>query len=143
MRITGDAGEQILHDERHTAKRSLRECAGRLRACLLEARVDHRVQLGVELLDPRDRVVDELERRRLALAHELGLRGRIDERFRHGGLLRSGYACTDGRRSAHGCARSSAPATWNKRSSRYGAATNCTPTGSPAGDIASGTDIAG
>ena len=44
----------------------------------VEQRVDDRVELGVDLLDVVDRGVDELERRRVTLANELGLGGGVE-----------------------------------------------------------------
>src|SRR2546427_8210690 len=51
----------------------------RLGARLLEALDDDRVQLRVHALDARDGRVDQLARARLALADQLGLRGRIEK----------------------------------------------------------------
>ena len=53
------------------------------------------------------------------------------------------HAWTGGRRSDHGRARSSWAATASSRSSRFDAATRCTPTGSPSGVQCNGSEIAG
>ena len=86
-RIALDAGEEVLDDQRHAPERSVGQRPARLGARLVEARMDDRVQLAVQLLDARDRVVDELERRGVARADELGLRGCVEERVGHCRLL--------------------------------------------------------
>ncbi len=87
VRIALDPGQEVFENQRHAAERSVGQHAGCFGAGLFETRMDHRVQFGVELLDPRDRVVDELERRRFARPDELGLGGRVEERVGHVGSL--------------------------------------------------------
>ena len=108
QRIAFHPAHQILDQQRHAAERTVGERAAGLGACLVEAFVDDGVELAVQLLDARDRVVDELERGGLARAYELGLGGRVEKRIGHRRAPSVGcYACTDGRRPAHGVACSS------------------------------------
>jgi hypothetical protein len=65
VRITRRGAHPVLHQERHAAKRPFGQLAGRLSVGLVEAAMDHRVDLAVVALDARDRRVDELERRHL------------------------------------------------------------------------------
>ena len=58
---------------------TVRHGASGRRARLLEERDDHRVELRVQALDPRDGRVDERRRGGVAPAHELGLRGGVEE----------------------------------------------------------------
>ena len=83
VRITFDSREKVLDHQRHTPERTVGQRGARIFAGPIEARMDHRVELGIQLLDARDRVVDQLQRRGLAGANELGLRGRIEERVGH------------------------------------------------------------
>ena len=53
---------EVLDHDGNAPERSVRQRPGCLGARPLEARMDHCVQLGIELLDPCDRGVDELER---------------------------------------------------------------------------------
>ena len=80
VRIALDAGHQVLDDERHSSERAVGQRARALRPAFEAGGMDDRVQLRVQLLDARDRVVDELDRRRLSATHELGLRGCVEER---------------------------------------------------------------
>ena len=68
----------VLEDRRHTGERGAGGDLGRGDSGLVEEGVDHRVQLGVELLDPGDRGLDELGGRHRAAAHEIGLRGGVE-----------------------------------------------------------------
>ena len=80
-RIARGVAHRVLHEERHTPKRSVGQVRGRgLGARPIEAFVDHRVERGVQRLDPRDRGVDELERRCLAARDEIGLGGGVEPR---------------------------------------------------------------
>jgi len=79
-RVAGRVAGQVLEEERHPAEGSVgKRGVGGLRARLVEERVDHRVELGVELLDARDGGVGELGRRDLAVAHQPRLGGRIEQ----------------------------------------------------------------
>ena len=100
MRVALDAAEQVLEERRHAAERAVGQRALRRGARGVEQRMDDRVQLRVQLLDVVDRGVDELERRRVAGADELGLRGGVElGEVGHRSLFSSGQACTGGRRS--------------------------------------------
>lgn len=72
---------QVFEEKRHTAKRTVRELGrSRLGARLFEAGMDDGVQLGIELLDARNRSVDELERTRLPASNELSLCDGVEAR---------------------------------------------------------------
>jgi hypothetical protein len=61
--VVGLAGErpvEILHQDGHAAERAV-DRVGCLVACAVESFVDHCVDRGVQVLDPRDRGVDELQ----------------------------------------------------------------------------------
>src|SRR5947207_463742 len=60
--VAGTVGVKILDEQRHTAERPVGQWCLRFGARLVEAPMDHRVELRIELLDAGDRVVDELER---------------------------------------------------------------------------------
>ena len=83
MRVAFDAREEVLEEQRHPSERTVGQRAARVGARLVETGMDDRVQLGIELLDARDRVVDQLERGSPARADELGLRRRIEKGVRH------------------------------------------------------------
>ena len=62
-RVAGRVAGQVLEEERHPAEGSVgKRGVGGLRARLVEERVDHRVELGVELFDAADGRVDQLDR---------------------------------------------------------------------------------
>ncbi len=62
VRLTFDLAAEILEQDRHTLERPVGQWAGSFLAGPVEEWMDHRVQLGVELLDAVDRRIDELER---------------------------------------------------------------------------------
>src|SRR5205823_5294411 len=66
-------GAEVLEQERDAAERAVGQIPGRRLAPLFEERMDDGVDLGVELLDPRDRPIDQLGGARLPGADELGL----------------------------------------------------------------------
>ena len=79
-RLAGEGGSDVLEEERDALEGAVRKRASRCLAALLEELVDDGVQLGIQLLHPRDRGVDELERAGLARADELGLGGCVHTR---------------------------------------------------------------
>jgi hypothetical protein len=88
---------EVLQQEGHPAQSPVRQRAVRRSARLLELARHHRVQLAVELLDPLDRRVDQLTRRRLPARDQFRLRGGVHEgqRFAHAGRFLS-LACQPG-----------------------------------------------
>ena len=78
VRRTLEHAVEVLDDDRHTAERSVGKIAGCRGARAFEQRVDDGVELAVQLLDARDRGVDELDRRRVAVANQVGLGSRVE-----------------------------------------------------------------
>jgi hypothetical protein len=74
-RITGSVTVEVLGDDRHAFERTVGKVTACLLARFLEQRMDHRVQLRIELLDASDRIVDELERSDFSGANEFCLSG--------------------------------------------------------------------
>jgi hypothetical protein len=61
--ISGRVADQILHDQWHPAERPIRKVRRRrLVPGLVEQRVDHRVELGVDPFDPLDGRLDQFLR---------------------------------------------------------------------------------
>ena len=85
--FTRGRAEQVLQDHGHTAKRPVGEHTGGFPTGLVEAGADDRVELGVELLDPVDGVVDELRRRRRSVPNQVGECGGVEEGLGHGANL--------------------------------------------------------
>ena len=56
----GELGADILQQEGHAAEGTIGQRARCLTPGSREELVDHRVELGIELLDPGDRRIDEL-----------------------------------------------------------------------------------
>ncbi len=75
--LPGHRQRQVLDEEGHTAQRPAGE-RGELGPGPFVARPDHRVDLRVEPLDALNRRVDELFRRRIAAADEVGTGGRVE-----------------------------------------------------------------
>ena len=61
-RIADAAGVEVLHEEGHAAERSVGQLAFRVLDRRVEATVDDRVELRVELLDAGDGRFDQLHR---------------------------------------------------------------------------------
>ena len=77
--VAGGVAHGVLDQHGNAAERRLgRSLRGR-GAGLVEQRVDHRVELGVHALDPRDGGLDQLRRTDLAAAHQLGLGSGVEE----------------------------------------------------------------
>ena len=73
-RVTGGGRPQVLQQEGHAPERAVGQVGGRrLLAGPVEALVDDGVELRVQGLDAGDGGVDQLERRRLAAADQVGL----------------------------------------------------------------------
>ena len=80
-RITGRVAHAVLHEERHAPERSGRELGGgRGGERLVVETMDDRVELRIELLDARDRPLDQLGRRHVAAPYRLGLRRGVHPR---------------------------------------------------------------
>jgi hypothetical protein len=80
-RIPGRVAHAVLDEERHAAERSGRQGGvGRRRERLVVEAMNDRIELRVELLDARDRALDQLDGRRVAGPHRLGLRRRVRPR---------------------------------------------------------------
>jgi hypothetical protein len=75
-----DGANQVLHHERHALERPVRRLGGER---LLEQRVDDRVQVTVQALDPLYGALRELLGRHLPLGDEFGLCGGVEMRI-HG-----------------------------------------------------------
>ena len=75
--LTRDEAAQVLEHDRHAAERAVGQRARGLGPRLVEPGPDHRVQPGVDRLDPADRRLYQVLRADLAAAHEVGLRGGI------------------------------------------------------------------
>ena len=71
--LAGHLGAQVLQQHRHPTEGAVGERAGGLVPGPLEAIAHHRVELRVHRLDPRDRLVHQLGRRRLAAPDQLRL----------------------------------------------------------------------
>ncbi len=79
QRVAAVRGAEVLEQEGDAAKRPVGDrSALRRRARLLEERHDHGIELRVDLLNSRDRRIDQLERRDLARAQQLDLVERIE-----------------------------------------------------------------
>ncbi len=63
--LAGIAGEQVLDQERHAAKRAVGQRSSRGVAGVVEPADDHRVERGVDALDPLDGRFEQFERRHL------------------------------------------------------------------------------
>ena len=72
VRFTRLGPVEVLEQERHAAERTVGQRTVGVGARSFELAVDHGVQRGVDLLDPRDRRVDELAGMDLAVADEAG-----------------------------------------------------------------------
>src|SRR5439155_23219050 len=75
--LTRDEAAQVLEQDRHAAEGAVGQCARGLGPCLVESGPDHRVEPGVDRLDPGYRRLYQVLRADLAAAHEVGLRGGI------------------------------------------------------------------
>ncbi len=75
--MTGIAGEQVLDQERHTAKWPVGQLTSRGVAGVVEPADGHRVEFGIDPFDPLDGRVEQLQRRHLAAFHQGGLVDRI------------------------------------------------------------------
>jgi hypothetical protein len=81
VRLAFHRAHDVLEQRRDPAERPVGEVGRRgLVSGAVETRMDDRVQLRIELLDAVDRRVDQLQRRQLPGADELGLGGRVEER---------------------------------------------------------------
>ena len=80
VRLVGERPVEILHHDRHAAERAV----GRVSVASSRARSKRSwmtaFSAGLTLLDARDRGFDELDRCDLAVADQLRLRGRVDQR---------------------------------------------------------------
>ena len=76
---SGERGAEVLEQERRARQRAVRERPRGLRARPLEQVADHRVEVA-RGLDARDRRVEQLERGRLAGAHERGVADQVEVR---------------------------------------------------------------
>jgi len=76
--IAGARGPQVFQEHRHPTKRTIGEWPGCDLSGLLECRVDHRIDLWIERLDPADGVVDDLQRAEFAGSDELCQRHRVE-----------------------------------------------------------------
>ena len=79
-RVARRVAEEVLHQERHARERAV---PGTIGPRLLRGRASKRgwmtaFSCGLQPLDARDRGVDQLERARVAAAHQLGLRGGVE-----------------------------------------------------------------
>jgi hypothetical protein len=79
-RIAGGVAEEVLQQERHAAKRTLRKRLGGGRDRLLRQVGDDRAQLRVQRLHAADGPLDQLAGGELTLSHELSLSRRIKPR---------------------------------------------------------------
>ncbi len=70
-RRPGERRAKILEQERHAGQRAGERAARRGAGAVVEL-VDHGVERRIARLDPGDRLFDELDRRDLAAAHQLG-----------------------------------------------------------------------
>ena len=81
QRLSGRPAEQVFHHKRHASKGAVRQVGGLgLGTRLVKQGVNHRVELGVELFDPGNRGIDQLQGRSLSVFDEFGLGGRIQIR---------------------------------------------------------------
>ncbi len=78
VRLAGQRRADVLEQERDAAERTVRQRVARRLSALVEELMDDRVELRVERLDAPDRLLDQLLGRDVAVADELGLRGRVD-----------------------------------------------------------------
>ena len=76
--LTGHRAQDVLDQEGNAAERAIREVRrGRGRPGLVERRMNHGIQLGIELLDAHDGGIDQFEGGYLAGSNELRLSGRV------------------------------------------------------------------
>ena len=71
---------EILQQKRHATKRAVRQARVDLGQRPVEEPGDDGVQRGIDVLDARDRRLDELARRRIAVPNELRLRNGVEDR---------------------------------------------------------------
>ena len=62
LRVAGAVREEVFDQERHAAERTVGQRSFRFGARLFKARMDDGVDLRIELLDARDRLIDKFER---------------------------------------------------------------------------------
>ncbi len=81
QRFSGWPAEQVFHHERDAPEGAVRQVGGLgLDARLIKQGMNHRVELRIELFDPGNRGIDQLQGRSDARSDEFGLGGRIQIR---------------------------------------------------------------
>ena len=75
--LTGVAGKQIFDQERHAAKRTVGQRSSGGVTRVVEPADHHRIEGGIDALDPLDGRFEQFERRHLTVAHQGGLVDRI------------------------------------------------------------------
>ena len=78
VRLAGLAAAVVLEQERHAAERAVRQGTIGVVACPFVLAMHHDVELRVELLDPFDRLIDELARVHFVAPNQIGERRGVE-----------------------------------------------------------------
>jgi hypothetical protein len=76
--VTRTFAIDVLEEKRNAFEWAVRQSARSSRSRLVVKRVNHRVELGIQLLDALDRLLHQLSRRDLSLANKLRLGGCVE-----------------------------------------------------------------